>query len=86
MLPSVSSEHGPPFGLPELAPTLAFAGLFLLSYGLFARTFPMVSTRLAEITLDREAHHSRVPNIGEHEEAAVDYVTEEIIIQDTQGH
>ena len=86
VLPSVSSEHGPPFGLPEVAPTLAFLGLFLLAYGLFARTFPMVSTRLGEITLDREAHHTMVPNIGEHEESAADYVTEEIIAHDTQGH
>ena len=86
VIPSVTSEHGPSFGLPELAATLTFIGLFLLCYGLFARTFPMVSPRLAEITLDREAHHAQVPNIGEHEEGPGDYVTEEIIEKDKHGH
>jgi hypothetical protein len=55
VLPSVTTEHGPVFGLPELAPTLLLAGLFLTSYALFARRYPMVSPRLAEITLGREA-------------------------------
>jgi hypothetical protein len=41
-------EHGPTFGLPEVGVTLGFVGLFLLAYGLFAGTFPMVSPRLAE--------------------------------------
>ncbi len=40
-----------------LAPTLAFLGLFLVAYGLFARTYPMVSPRLAMIALEREAGH-----------------------------
>ncbi len=40
-------EHGPAFGLPEIGVSVGFLGLFLLSYGLFARTFPMVSPRLA---------------------------------------
>ncbi len=40
-------EH-PAFGFPEFGITLGFLGLFLLAYGLFARTFPMVSPRLAE--------------------------------------
>jgi Ni/Fe-hydrogenase subunit HybB-like protein len=40
-------EHGPTFGLPEIGVTIGFLGLFLLAYGLFARTFPMVSPRLA---------------------------------------
>ena len=57
VLPSITAEAGPVFGLPELAPTLAFLGLFLVTYGLFARTFPMVSPRLAMITLEREAGH-----------------------------
>ncbi len=57
VLPSITAEAGPVFGLPELAPTLAFLGLFLVTYGLFARTFPMVSPRLAMITLEREAAH-----------------------------
>jgi hypothetical protein len=57
VLPSVTREAGPVFGLPELGPTLAFLGLFLYCYGRFARTFPMVSPRLAMITLDKEAGH-----------------------------
>lgn len=40
------TEHGPLFGLPEWGITAGFLGLFLLAYGLFARTFPMVSPRL----------------------------------------
>ncbi len=48
-------EHGPTFGLPEIGVTAGFLGLFLLAYGLFARTFPMVSPRLAERAA--EAHH-----------------------------
>ena len=57
VLPSITAEAGPVFGLPELAPTLTFLGLFLMTYGLFARTYPMVSPRLAMITLEREAGH-----------------------------
>jgi hypothetical protein len=57
VLPSVTHEAGPVFGLPEIGPTVAFIGLFLLCYGLFARTFPMVSPRLAMITLDKESGH-----------------------------
>jgi Ni/Fe-hydrogenase subunit HybB-like protein len=40
------TERGPAFGLPEFGITLMFLGLFLLAYGLFARTFPMLSPRL----------------------------------------
>lgn len=57
VLPSVTAQDGPVFGLPELGSTLAFLGLFLLSYALFARTFPMVSPRLAMIALDQERVH-----------------------------
>jgi hypothetical protein len=57
VLPSVTLEHGPVFGLPELGPTLLMAGLFLLCYALFARRFPMVSPRLAEIALSGERGH-----------------------------
>ena len=57
VLPSVTHQNGPVFGLPEVGPTALFLGLFLLAYGMFARTFPMVSPRLAEITLDRESGH-----------------------------
>lgn len=55
--PSVSEHNGPLFGLPELGPTLLFVGCFLLCYGWFARTYPMISPRLAMITLEREAGH-----------------------------
>ncbi|HXW97211.1 MAG TPA: hypothetical protein VEI47_06460 [Gemmatimonadales bacterium] len=57
VLPSITREPGPAFGLAELGPTLGFLGLFLLCYGWFARTFPMVSPRLAMITLEKEAGH-----------------------------
>ena len=55
--PSVTPAAGPVFGLPEAGPLLAFLGMFLLAYGLFARTFPMVSPRLATITLTEERKH-----------------------------
>lgn len=55
--PSVTLEAGPVFGLPELGPILLFLGLFLFCYAIFARTFPMVSPRLAMITLESEAAH-----------------------------
>ncbi len=50
------TEHVPRIGLPEVGISLGFLGLFLLAYGLFARTFPMVSPRL---TAQAEAtgHH-----------------------------
>ena len=57
VLPSITKEAGPVFGLPELGSTLGFLGLFLLCYGYFGRTFPMVSPRLAMITLDKEQGH-----------------------------
>ncbi len=80
-MPSVTQQPGPVFGLPELGPTAAFLGLFLLCYGIFARTFPMVSPRLAEITLDRERGHSHQEVTGEfeHEEAPGDYVPLDVI-------
>ena len=55
--PSVTELAGPTMGLPEIAPLLAFLGCFLLVYGIFARTFPMVSPRLAMITLADERKH-----------------------------
>lgn len=55
--PSITTEPGPVFGLPEAGPLLAFLGCFLLAYGVFARTFPMVSPRLAQITLAEEKKH-----------------------------
>lgn len=57
VMPSVTRQPGPVFGLAELGPTLGFLGLFLLCYGYFARVFPMVSPRLAMITLEKEAGH-----------------------------
>lgn len=77
VLPSVTRLEGPVFGLPELGPTALFLGLFLFAYAMFARTFPMVSPRLAEITLDRERGHGHAEVTGtfEHEEQNVDYVT-----------
>ncbi len=66
VLPSVTKEHGPVFGLPELGPTLLMLGLFLLCYAVFARRFPMISPRLAEITLAAEQHHG-------HEAPALDH-------------
>ena len=59
-----SCRRSPPLPGPGVraargwAPTLLFVGLYLLSYALFARTFPMISPRLAEITLDRERGHA----------------------------
>jgi hypothetical protein len=55
--PSVTLEPGPVFGMPELGPILLFLGLFLFCIALFARVFPMVSPRLAMITLEKEAAH-----------------------------
>ncbi len=55
--PSVTPAAGPVFGLAELGPLLGYLGFFLLAYGLFARTFPMVSPRLASITLTEERKH-----------------------------
>ena len=53
--PSVTMEAGPVFGLPELGPILLFGGLFFFCYAVFAKVFPMVSPRLAIITLEKEA-------------------------------
>ncbi|HEY4321684.1 MAG TPA: hypothetical protein VGM77_10980 [Gemmatimonadales bacterium] len=55
--PSITLESGPVFGLPEAGPLLLYLGLFLTCYALFARVFPMVSPRLAMITLEKEAAH-----------------------------
>jgi Ni/Fe-hydrogenase subunit HybB-like protein len=79
VMPSITVLPGPTFGLPELGPTLAFAGLFLFSYGLFGRTFPMLSPRLAEITLDRERGHTVIAAEFDHEEGPRDYVPAELL-------
>ena len=75
VVPSVSPLPGPAFGIPELAPTFLMAGLFLLTYALFARTFPMVSPRLAEITINRELGHHKV-EVFDHEDRDEDYLHE----------
>jgi hypothetical protein len=80
VMPSITPLPGPVFGLDaELGPTLLFAGLFLLSYALFARTFPMVSPRLAEITLNHERGHAITSLEFDHEEGARDYVSPELL-------
>jgi len=79
VMPSVTALPGPVFGKPELGPTLTFAGLFLLSYAVFGRTFPMLSPRLAEITLDRERGHATVAAEFDHEEGARDYVPDALL-------
>ena len=73
VVPSVTAEPGPRFGAPELGPTLAFPGLFLLSYWVFAQAFPMISPRLAEATLERERTHGHVEGEFLHEESPSDY-------------
>ena len=75
IVPSVSPLPGPSFGVPELAPTFLMTGLFLLTYALFARTFPMVSPRLAEITINRELGHHTV-DFFDHEDREQDYLHE----------
>jgi len=79
VMPSVTPLPGPVFGVPEAGPTLLFLGLYLLCYALFARTFPMVSPRLAEITLDRERGHAVMAAEFDHEEGPKDYVPADLI-------
>jgi hypothetical protein len=79
VLPSISPLSGPTFETPEAGATLLFLGLYLLAYALFARSFPMVSPRLAEITLDRERGHAVMAAEFDHEESPADYVSPELI-------
>jgi hypothetical protein len=79
VMPSITPLPGPVFSVPEVGPTLLFAGLFLLSYALFARTFPMLSPRLSEITLNRERGHAITSLEFDHEEGARDYVSPELL-------
>jgi hypothetical protein len=79
VMPSITPLPGPTFGVPELGPTLAFAGLFLLTYALFGRIFPMLSPRLAEITLDHERGHAIESGEFEHEEGSRDYVPPDLL-------
>ena len=61
---------------PSSARRCCSRDLFLLSYALFARTFPMISPRLAEITLDRELAHHHAADMYDHEEPPKDWVQE----------
>ena len=81
VMPSVSALPRPVFYVPELGPTLLFLGLYLFTYALFARTFPMLSPRLAEITLERERGHASalVSAEFEHEETTKDYVSADLL-------
>jgi len=79
VMPSVTASPAPIFGQPELGATLTFLGLFLICYALFGRTFPMLSPRLAEITLDRERGHAVVEAEFAHEEGPGDYVPDELL-------
>jgi hypothetical protein len=79
IMPSITPHPGPVFGRPEGGPTLAFLGLFLLTYGLFGRMFPMLSPRLAEITLNRERGHAMISAEFEHEEGPRDYVPPDLL-------
>ena len=83
-MPSVTDAAGSGFGASRAGPTLLFLGLYLLGYALFARTFPMVSPRLAEITLERERGHAVVSAEFDHEESSKDYVAPESI--ERRGH
>jgi hypothetical protein len=79
VMPSVTALPGPKFEVPEAGPTLLFAGLFLFSYAMFGRIFPMISPRLAEITLDRERGHTATSLEFDHEEGPRDYVSPELL-------
>ena len=79
IMPSITPHPGPVFGVPEAGPTFAFLGFFLLMYGLFARAFPMLSPRLAEITLDHERGHAVHAAEFEHDEGPRDYVPPDLL-------
>ena len=72
VVPSLTTADGPSFGMIELGPTLAFLGLFLVAYALFARAFPMVSPRLALRTMEQERGHGH-GQVYDHEEAPKDF-------------
>jgi hypothetical protein len=74
--PSITASAGPVFGLPEAGPLLGFLGFFLLCYGLFARTFPMVSPRLATIALTEERKHGHGEEFF-HDEKPADFAMPE---------
>jgi hypothetical protein len=74
VMPSVTEAPGPVFGLPELGPLLLLGGLFLLAYWAFTQRYPMVSPRLAMITIEGERHH--LESMFEHDEDEADYAPE----------
>ena len=56
VVPSINGGTGPAIGIPEIAVSVFFLGMFLLAYGWFAGRYPMLSPRLAADTLEREHH------------------------------
>lgn len=56
IVPSINGGRGPMIGITEIAVTLFFAGLFFLSWALFAGRYPIISPRLAADALEREQH------------------------------
>lgn len=72
VLPSITTADGPHFGLVEFGPTIGMLGLFLMAYALFARTFPMLSPRLALATMLQERGHGHGHEF-DHEETPKDF-------------
>jgi len=70
--PSVTPVAHPAFGMPEAGPLLLFLGGFLVCYAIFARMFPMISPRLATITLQQERKHGHEDEFL-HEERPQDF-------------
>ncbi len=56
VVPAINHGAGPAIGLPEIGVTLFFGGLFFMSWAWFARTYPIISPRLAADALEREQH------------------------------
>lgn len=56
VVPAINGNAGPVIGVTELAVTLLFAGLFVLSWAWFASRYPVISPRLAANALEREQH------------------------------
>jgi hypothetical protein len=82
--PSVTQGVGPVFGMAELGPLLGFLGCFLLAYGIFARTFPMISPRLATITLLEERKHGHGDEFF-HDERPADFAMPAELDRRTHG-
>ena len=56
VVPAINHGAGPAIGVPEIGVTLFFGGLFFMSWAWFARTYPIISPRLAADALEREQH------------------------------